>query len=84
MTDYYDKAAYLTVMGLLSRAHVTLTTKQYEAFVAGVAQAMRLVRDRERASFRETIQGTIALCHEQGLKEAGKVLQLIIDMEPGE
>ena len=84
MPDYEDKAAYLTIMGAQSKAHVTLTTKQHAVFVESVASAMRLVRQRGRESFRETLQGTIALCQEQGLKEAAKVLQLILDMEPGE
>lgn len=82
MTDYYDKAAKLTIMGLLSRSHATLTTKQHEVFVAGIASAMRIVRDKEREHWRAIIRDTAALCREQGLKEAEKVLQLILDMEP--
>lgn len=80
--DYYDKAAYLTVMGAQSKAKVALTTRQHAVFVESIAAAMRLIRNKERALFRETIQGTIALCKEQGLDQAVQVLQIILDMEP--
>lgn len=82
MTDYYDKAAYLTVMGAQSKAHVTLTTKQHAVFVEGIAAAMRIVQERERELFRDTLRGTIALCQEQGMEQAAKVLQVILEMEP--
>ena len=83
-TDYYDKAAYLTVMGAQSRAHVTLTTKQHAVFVESIAAALRIIREKERATFRDTLQGTIALCQEQGMHQAAKVLQVILDMEPSD
>lgn len=82
MTDYYDKAAYLTVMGAQSKAHATLTTKQHAVFVESIASAMRIIREKERTGFRGVLEGTIALCKEEGMQEAAKVLQLILDMEP--